>query len=547
MDFINTAMGQISDLFKSMTPGARITAGLLLVVVVVSLGYLVNYQVSGSDAYLFDGEQFSVEQARTMALAFGNAGLTDFQIDGGRIRVSQQRRAEYLKAIANSNAVLSPFGESTNDMLGEKSMFEGRDIKNQRLKAHKEDRLKRLIQAADDIEWASVVFDTATKPGFIRETINTASVTVKPVGAGQLDETRVAKIRYQVASAYAGLKSESVTITDNNGYSYPGENKTGDVSHKYAEAKNRFEIQWNKKILNALAYVKGVSVTSDVVLEPEYIDRTTAIKYDPKTTPVYEKTTSRDASTDEGVVGGQVGLSAQAMKGQTLAPSSAPGMSTTDADSESVTQSLPSTQKSEQVRFTDVPQRVSVSVVVPVSYYRDVWKERNPTKEGEDPKEPEQADLDQLRTEIAAEIRSSVVTLLPTPEGITDKTELVSVTTFQDIKPEAAPEPGMSDNAMAWFGRYWGTVGMIGLAGISLMMLRSMARSAPVSPLPGGGASGDTSGDYDDSGERQTVPMDGLSRFTGSGTSLRDELGNLVQENPEAAVNVLKGWIGNVG
>ena len=45
MDFLNKAFAQLSDLFRSMTPAARITAGLLLAVVVVSLVYLFRYQV----------------------------------------------------------------------------------------------------------------------------------------------------------------------------------------------------------------------------------------------------------------------------------------------------------------------------------------------------------------------------------------------------------------------------------------------------------------------------------------------------------------------
>ena len=43
MDFLNKAIAQLSDLFRSMTPGARITAGLLLAVVVVSMGYLFQH------------------------------------------------------------------------------------------------------------------------------------------------------------------------------------------------------------------------------------------------------------------------------------------------------------------------------------------------------------------------------------------------------------------------------------------------------------------------------------------------------------------------
>ena len=47
MDFLNKSIAQVSELFRSMTPGARLTAGLLLAVVVVSMGYLFRQGTAG--------------------------------------------------------------------------------------------------------------------------------------------------------------------------------------------------------------------------------------------------------------------------------------------------------------------------------------------------------------------------------------------------------------------------------------------------------------------------------------------------------------------
>jgi flagellar M-ring protein FliF len=43
VDFINKAMAQLGDLFRSMTPGARMTTVLLLIVIVVSVAFLFNH------------------------------------------------------------------------------------------------------------------------------------------------------------------------------------------------------------------------------------------------------------------------------------------------------------------------------------------------------------------------------------------------------------------------------------------------------------------------------------------------------------------------
>ena len=62
MDFLNKSFAQLRELFLSMTPGARLTTGLLLAVVVVSVVYLFRVEVAGSNTYLMGGEPFSADQ-----------------------------------------------------------------------------------------------------------------------------------------------------------------------------------------------------------------------------------------------------------------------------------------------------------------------------------------------------------------------------------------------------------------------------------------------------------------------------------------------------
>src|SRR5690349_18657827 len=111
MDFLNKLLAQLNDLFKSMSPGARMTAGLLLVAVVVSIGYLFNYQATGADAFLLNGQSFTAQELSTMEAAFGKAGLSDYTMDGARVRISKSRQAAYLGALADSGALPAHFGD----------------------------------------------------------------------------------------------------------------------------------------------------------------------------------------------------------------------------------------------------------------------------------------------------------------------------------------------------------------------------------------------------------------------------------------------------
>src|SRR5215470_9963560 len=99
MDFLNQAIAQVSDLFRSMTPGARITAGLLLAVVVVSVGYLFQQQAAGPDEYLFGGEYLTDGQLNQIDAAIAKANLSNYRREGNRILVPAGQKAAYLAAV----------------------------------------------------------------------------------------------------------------------------------------------------------------------------------------------------------------------------------------------------------------------------------------------------------------------------------------------------------------------------------------------------------------------------------------------------------------
>jgi flagellar M-ring protein FliF len=89
-------------------------------------------------------------------------------------------------------------------------------------------------------------------------------------------------------------------------------------------------------------------------------------------------------------------------------------------------------------------------------------------------------------------------------------------------------------------------LGMVGLAMFSLMMLRSMVRGTTVAMAPQK-AEG-PAGENEPIPEEKTIqPSQRLGKFSGSGPTLRDELSELVQEDPDSAANILRTWIGQTG
>ena len=127
-------------------------------------------------------------------------------------------------------------------------------------------------------------------------------------------------------------------------------------------------------------------------------------------------------------------------------------------------------------------------------------------------------------------------------------TSLVTVTTFQDFKPAEIQGPQPAQRALAWLGQNWPMAAMVGLVLFSLGMLRSMLRGVPAPPAESAAASMRvTAGEARPQESAEAVEATAarrLRRRVGTGPVLRDELSELVKEDPDSAANILRAWIG---
>lgn len=194
MDFLNKSLAQVSELFRSMTPGARLTAGLLLAVVAISMGYLFQHSASGPDAYLFGGEPLPDGQLTRVEAAIAKAGLSDYQREGNRIRVPSGQQAKYLAAVADAGALPPNFNTILENAIDKGGPWESGEATRQRLKIAKQQTLSEIVRAMYWVENAIVLYDEHDSRG-LRDLSSTkqitASVSVKPI----VGETLTALVR----------------------------------------------------------------------------------------------------------------------------------------------------------------------------------------------------------------------------------------------------------------------------------------------------------------------------------------------------------------
>jgi flagellar M-ring protein FliF len=552
MDFLNKALAQLNDLFRSMTPGARITAGLLLAVVVISLAYLFNHQISGSDSYLLGGQSFSAAELPAMEAAFGKANLSGYEVVGSRIRVPRGQQAVYMAALTSADALPKNFHDTLTSAVSGMGPFTSTAQQQELIKNAKQKELALIIRNMQGIENAAVHYDTQKKTGLRSGAVTTASVSVKPLGGRALDDNLVPMIRHLVSGAIAGLTPENVTVVDLNGRTYSGANGGGSVfDDPYLARVKANKDLYEASIQNALAYVPGVSVTVNVELEKELRRTQDKYTYDPKGSVPRRlvEETSNNASKSP-ASGGRPGLETQGPN-TPVRLSSAGGPESTEERTSTTTENVNSHDHTQIDTAGLTPKRVTAAVGIPSNYYEKIWRERNPTAAGETPKTPDQAALEQIQREETEKIRAHVLSIIPQPIGVTESAaQLVTVTTFAHVAAAEVPTLAMTDQALSWLSSSWSTLGMIGLVFFSLLTLRSMVRTAgaaaaeqpAASPIA---AAVEAAEPEEEEASAEAKPKRLKRRLAGTGPTLRDELADIVREDPDAAANILRGWIGN--
>jgi len=555
MDFVNKAYAQLAELFRSMSAGARIATAALLALVVVSLVYLFQYQVALGDEFLLDGRPFSTSELTQMEAAFAQAGLGQSTIVGNRIRIPRGKKDVYLAALADGNALPANFETYFNEAIaGDTPFSSSKSLEMKRWNA-KQKSLALIIGRMRGIEAATVQYDEEVKRGLIHDKQKTAMVAVQ--SGGRLDGDQVKAIRNIVASAYAGLDRRQITITDmTTGFSYGGAigpDGMSDDENLYATVKQNYEREWKQKIADQLSMIPGVIVNIYAELTPDVENTASVVKYDPKPVSYATTESNKEATSHSPQIGGRPGALSNAVGGNQsvdIRQTAASGAESTTSESRSTNQLAPGFEQRTLKNATLIPKGATASIDVPSSYYVSVWKQKNPPVEGQPAKKPDPAELALIETQTIEKIKERVRVLLPKLEQGTNPWPHIVVNTYTDLPTASIVPPTLSKAATTWLADNWRTLALVGLGLMSLVMLRSMVRSNTRLPQPAAAAAGEAATPRlaihePPPDEDEPEPSRVLKRkFTATGPDLKNELHEIVKENPDAAATILRSWIG---
>lgn len=507
MDFLNRFYGQLAELARAMTPRARIVAGVAIAVVVVALAYVGRREFARDTVYLLGGQELAASEVMAMQGALGKAKLNDFVVEGNRIRVPRAKQAVYLAALADGNALPQTLTDVFAEATDKTNWFTSRPQQLDQARIAKKKGLALMLRGMQGVESAEVDFDKEEPRGLRRDHISTAFVALRLKAGHILDENRAAFFQRTVAAAL-GMSPHDVTVADKvNLLIFGGRGAVGPADDVYRDLKRKYQADYEETVRKALMYVPGITVSADVELDRELRREERRIEFD----------ANQPANLGKGP-------RAESMVSD---DSAAPHSQT----------------KIEIAGLT--PKRVAISVGVPVTYFETVWRQRHGTAPPSERSVPPAGALAQLEAEEIARIKQHVAGLIPATDQV-GSGPAVTVTPFSTINEPETPAPSVPELLLEWLAGSWPRLATAIAIVVGMLMLRSTLRGASDWSTKRAehraGASLDTAREGATPSARFRAAM--RDREAG-GKSMRDEVADLVREDPAAAASVLRSWMGN--
>ncbi len=560
MNMLTQIGKQASELFASMTPSARIMAALMLGTVVVSLGWILTQHQESQQTYILG--LLSPEEVRNAEKAFGAALLSDYEVvNGTRIKVPASEKAQYLKALTDGGAIPPQWGDKISQSL-DSGIFDPPSLIAKRQSVAREQEFAHNLQRLPQVDFAAVAFDEK-RQGFARETEKVCSIQVQQFGSRPIDTSVLRHIAESATTYFAGLKKENVSVFDlgsSNIYRASSNGNSADENLVLA-AQVEWEEKYYQQVSERLSQYGAIKLAVSVELDNTVLQESEKLEYDPTGVSLETSSTRKDTETAKAPRGGRPGYASNAANTPATVSNNTPEQTSKIKETgESIRSEFGKHATRTRVAGL-VPKEVKISVGIPESYFRKVfahrWQLENPDLDPAEATPPTQQQLTDVKDEVIAEVESAITVI---PIGFRqgeDRKPYINVSSYTDLPLPEMPEPTLADNSLAWLAESWSTVAMIVLVLVSLAMMFSWVKGQQNDPeterrfsegfglqVPdqvvdeldlsiagAGGEGGD--GDRD------------KPQFEVTGEEMKEDLSTLIKENPDAAVNLLKTWIGD--
>jgi Secretory protein of YscJ/FliF family len=275
-DWMSILQHRGRQVWLRLTPPVR--AILILAVVGAATAIPIGQaMVHHRRVWLFDGGTIAMPQIQRMESAWAGAGLGDYDIVGGRVRVPAQSKGKYLMALVEANAMPPSLGSEWQQAADQVHVLESPAQRKVRLQLVRDQQLANIIKSIEGVEDAIIRIEESAPHGLREQSTKKAMVVVQPTAGTILRPDRVQTIRNLVANSSMGLIPTEVSVTDLGlSFVYHGELSTaamGAPAWAISKWRKDYELEWESRVaalLDPMATkrVMATATLSDGELQP---------------------------------------------------------------------------------------------------------------------------------------------------------------------------------------------------------------------------------------------------------------------------------------
>lgn len=542
-------------------------AGLMVGVIVVSLGWIITTETTGNYESLLGGISLTNAELDRIETAFGDAQLRDYQREGRQIRIPKGEKDQYLKALSTGNALPKEWGSEKDRAFANGNVFESAEKFSARMQTAEERELANTLKRMPGIEFAAVRYDQQRK-GFGRQTERVCSIQLQGPQNQPIPDATLRRIAEHVSKHFAGLPKSNISVLDlgtSNVYNESDDPRSASENPVLA-ARQQWERYLDGKVASILRAYGAFELMVNVEIDPTLISEEEKLSYDPTAVTVQSNESRKDSENSKPTTGGPPGSDINGIGNKPQAIASADkGHSSTTKESEATERRVAGHGATRKETAGLTPTKVSVTIGIPESYYYDVFAHRESLAKLADPKAaadakstppavPTAQQLTDMKTETEATIRAAVEGIAMGIRDGDDRKPYVDVYAFPDLPAPEFPAPSLASGAATWLGQSWSTLALMALALLSLGMMFSWIKSQGETDTDrkfseGFGLEVPDMGDELELSEGESGGEVGAKRpraeFEVSGGEMKEDLSTLIKDNPDAVVNLLKSWIGD--
>jgi hypothetical protein len=327
-----------------------------------------------------------------------------------------------------------------------------------------------------------------------------------------------------VASAFAGLEAQEVTVVDLKGNQYTaGSGPAGSVAD-YLGQLHAMHAFYHRAVMDALAYVPGAVATVNVELDSRIRDATESIRNVPESTPWLVRETESRVTNSNTLL--RPFDEPRESPGE-LFPLTGPATAAEENRGREE-QKIVSQERSyvEQAGLT--PRKVTVAVAVPSSYYERVWLEQHPNMHGR----PTGPELELVEREENAKIRRAVAQVIPGCDRPQLVQERIAVNCFPVFAAAAGPPAHAATGWTLPVERVLPLLASGATVLVLLVLMRAAGWTWPLAQLFARRGAG----------SEAPAAVEEPSPAVHSGSAAR-ELSEAIEAHPAAAARALRDWI----